>query len=562
MRERRINSDPGRRLAWAGVASAAVLAVLLVAHLLATSAQAQAPKPPAAPDPAATPVPPPGDCWNGVLSDDPLHCDILEEAQRAGEIDIVAIYLARDGGPLYVFLSQTAPISDAVGDFLRTKAHEYLRNGPQCGDFTGDDRTRCFDEVLNGDSYIPLWRNFQYSSALPDSRGYSNILLRVGGTDGRRSVPGWGSWSQVWPAGGRPARGSSGFDVSDVDVTNVPDPDCSRDFLGGIMVSSCRVWKDLGASGVTGLYYDPQSDTLYFHVKSPLPENEVRLKNLRRKLSKYNPQGYAAEIIPVRYDLGQLWRWSVVLNRFSVSVGNTVGIVRANVDLNYAMNHSREVWMNGAEPSAMDGWSDVRNILQVYVLDTDAAVATFPELLPQLGIPTDAVGVVREISGEPFRVSLIGSETVSSEEVLETDSAGAQTDAAAGSETAGQGTEPASATTADPKGPPESSGDHGSEKGAKASESEETVSGTGTGTGAQAIAAVTPGVRLVSEVSPKTSEMDRGDASDPAADVATSPGSGLSQWFLMGVVGVVALAGVVSVALLGARLARRRIRTL
>ena len=120
------------------------------------------------------------DCWNGVLSDDPLHCYILEEAQREGQIDVVAMYLARDGGALYIFLSQTAPISDAVGDFLRAKAHEYLRNAGSCGDYTGDERTRCFDEALYGE-YIPLWRNFQYWSALPDSEGTLDCVWEVPG---------------------------------------------------------------------------------------------------------------------------------------------------------------------------------------------------------------------------------------------------------------------------------------------------------------------------------------------------------------------------------------------
>ena len=559
MRECLIESDRRRRLTWAGVASAVALAVLLVAHLSATSAQAQAPKPPAAPEAAATPVPPPGDCWNGVLSDDPLHCYILEEAQREGQIDVVAMYLARDGGALYIFLSQTAPISDAVGDFLRAKAHEYLRNAGSCGDYTGDERTRCFDEALYGDSYIPLWRNFQYWSALPDSRGYSNILLRVGGAEGRRSEPGWASWSQVWPPRDQSARASSGFDVSDVDVTNIPDPDCRRDFLG-IMVPSCYVWEDLGESGVTGLYPDPQSETTYFHVKSPLPESEAGLKALRRKLSSYNRERYAAEIVPVRYDLGQLWRWSVILNRFSVSPGNTVGIVRAKVDLNYAMyEDSRDVWMNGAEPAALSGYSDVRNILQVFVLDTDAAVAAFPELLPQLGIPIDAVGLVVPMSGKPIRVSLLGSETVSSEEARDAGNADHQTEAGAGSETAGQATESPSGTAADPKGSAATGdGTDGPDVRAKAIESEETNSGTG----AQAIPAVTPGVGLVSEVSPTTSEMDRGDASDPAADVAASSRSFVSQGFLMAVAGAVALAAAGSAAFLGLRLARRRIITL
>ena len=53
-----------------------------------------------------------------MISDDPLHCYILEEAQRTGHIDIVGIYLARERGPLYIFLSQTRPIREYVGDFL------------------------------------------------------------------------------------------------------------------------------------------------------------------------------------------------------------------------------------------------------------------------------------------------------------------------------------------------------------------------------------------------------------------------------------------------------------
>ena len=361
------------------------------------TAQVQGQK--ATPVPAAipTPVPPPGDCWNGVLSDDPLHCYILEEAQRTGHIDIVAIYLARERGPLYIFLSQTRPIREYVGRFLKAKAHEHLRSAGRCGNYTGDDRTRCFDEILDRKSLSPLWRNFQYWSALPESRGYEEILLRVGGTDGRRSVPGWASWSLVWPAGGRSARVSSGLDVSDVDVTNVPDPDCSRDFPG-IMLPSCRVWEARRETGVAGLHFnrEVESTTMYFQVKSPLPEKEVRLKNLKREVSRgFNPKRRPVEIIPVRYDFGQLWRWSVILNRFSLSVGNTVGIVRAKVDLNYSVyGDSRDVWINGVEPAGLGEWLHVRNILIVYALDRDAAVATFPELLPQLGIPIDAVGLV------------------------------------------------------------------------------------------------------------------------------------------------------------------------
>ena len=177
---------------------------------------------------------------------------------------------------------------------------------------------------------------------------------------------------------------------------------------------------------------------------------------------------------------------------------------------------------------------------------------------PHAAEPTRKALVTRE-----SRVSLLGSETVSSEEARGADDADHQTEAGAGSETAGQATESPSGTAADPKGSAATGdGTDGPDVSAKAIESEETNSGTGTGTGAQAIPAVTPGVGLVSEVSPTTSEMDRGDASDPAADVAASSRSVVSQGFLMGIVGAVALAAAGSAAFLGLRLARRRIRTL
>ena len=97
------------RLAWTGLlATVATLVMLLLIAPSAPIAHAADPKPP----------PPPGDCWNGVLSKDRLHCYILEEAQRAGHIEVVAVYLAPGRGPLYIYLQQTEPLSSEVGDYL------------------------------------------------------------------------------------------------------------------------------------------------------------------------------------------------------------------------------------------------------------------------------------------------------------------------------------------------------------------------------------------------------------------------------------------------------------
>ena len=71
-----------------------------------------------------------GYCWDGVLSQDPLHCYALEEAEREELIDVTALYEAPGGGPLYVWLNQTGPVSDEVYAFLKTKSKEFYDRWP------------------------------------------------------------------------------------------------------------------------------------------------------------------------------------------------------------------------------------------------------------------------------------------------------------------------------------------------------------------------------------------------------------------------------------------------
>ena len=49
-----------------------------------------------------------GDCWGGALSAEPLHCYVLEEAQRAGVIEVAAVFVTPSNG-LLVFVSHPAP---------------------------------------------------------------------------------------------------------------------------------------------------------------------------------------------------------------------------------------------------------------------------------------------------------------------------------------------------------------------------------------------------------------------------------------------------------------------
>ena len=354
------------------------LAVAMLCVTMAGCESAQEPPP-------ATFIP--GECWAGALSREPLHCYFLEAAQRAGKIDVAAVYLAPGGGPLYIFLSQTEPISDEVADFLAANAHETEAIlGRRCTSRSLSDEERwiCLNKSL-GD---PSWRNFDSYhnfSALPDSQVYESILLRVGGPEARRTEPGWASWSQVWPPGASGASGASDeYDVSDVDRNNIPDPDC-RFYNGGHTPASrgCNAiftfFPDLPLAG-----WENQDRYLYIQMKDP-PEDEMALEALKDRLVPTREDlDLDFVFIPVKHDWAELWRWSVILDRFTVSAGNTAGITDARVTYNHGsyIKDPPMVWLNGVEPQRMNpsGWgedtwdkSTTRTILAVWAADVDRA---------------------------------------------------------------------------------------------------------------------------------------------------------------------------------------------
>ena len=397
---------------WVGV----TLAVLFAFHAWAPAAEAQ--------DPLGT-TPPPGNCWNGALSKEPLHCYILEEAQRAGRIEVAAVYQEPGYAPLWVYLAQTAPLSDDVGAYLRDKAHEYITSSTRRSDYRvercdgsmGDARKSCLDSLI-GD---PTWWYF-YSpleGGLPPPSAYSHVLLQVGGVDARRSRPGWATWKQWWPtvtgfgeAGS--ASGSGGFDVSDVDVTNIPKPDCedARD-IDTTLRPSCRGWQDSSEPGFAGMHTDrhnPEGKTIHVQLTTAIPKGETELEALRQRVAPgYEAFDFKVEFVRVKYDFGQLWRWSVILDRFSRSAGNTIGIMGAEVDTNLYIvlppPYAYDVWLNGAKPVGRDetgisrDWSTARNILTVWAEKSSigGVVSALPRLLPALGIPADAVGLVQSM---------------------------------------------------------------------------------------------------------------------------------------------------------------------
>ena len=166
-----------------------------------------------------------------------------------------------------------------------------------------------------------------------------------------------------------------GSTCPDVDLTNILDPDC-EDIVSDHIRRACHSWQldtSVGVAGVHDKYVvhvqtDPNTGradgvwqelvAVYIQLKVSDPDDEEEMQALRDRL---HPDTFGSDweviTIPVRYDFGELWRWSVVLDRFALSAGNTVGITGAGVTYNTTGHDFRDeplVWMNGVEPLGKD----------------------------------------------------------------------------------------------------------------------------------------------------------------------------------------------------------------
>ena len=373
------------------------------------------------------------------------------------------------------------------------------------------------------------------------------------------------------------AGGASGFDVSDVDLTNIPDPDCDEEFDSRVW-NSCRSWFRHPGVGIAGSRFDGVS-TSYIQVKNA-PDDEAGLEALKQQLvPDYRDYGNEVEIIPVKYDFGELRRWSVILDRFAFSAGNTVSIVGGEVSINSpSYSERRHLWMNGVEPAGWDEWDidldgeELREILIVWAYDNELAAEALPELLPELGIPVDAVGLVVGISASSraeistssadasentVTVSTSASETAG-EKVAPDPDANSESEprtvpAAAPAESNGPAVNAMAAETDDkpdstePKQQAPAADSSGKAAGSsvtpKTSETDQDSRAT---PDQQSVSAATSDEQAVSEVIAKTSsETDRSDTRElnrqTAGDV-TSSRSANPSWLLMSVAGVLVLA--------------------
>ena len=359
---------------------------------------------------------PPDDCWGGALSADPLHCYVLDQAHSAGVIDLDALY--EGNGILYVYLAQTEPVGDEVGAFFKEKAPEFVERWP--------DRVHRDHQVYEGcvvlenttyeDCMLNLVTPWEGDLILPFPASYVRIVLRTGGAEARKSVPGWGAYRQLWPeatnAFRRAASASSGrFDVSGIDTGNIPPIDCSRPpaYTHGY---SCGEAVHHPGLGIAGWQITENGSKWYIQVKAP-PGQEANIATAREALRAFyylDPDETFLELIPVKYSYEDLWRWGTIINRFALTSGNTLGTTTARIGMNSAGEVAGEVVYPLESLPEVDAQAlqEHRSTIHVWTMDRQPTVDALPGLLSQLNIPVDAVGVV--VSKFELSVSAWGPE--------------------------------------------------------------------------------------------------------------------------------------------------------
>ena len=340
---------------------------------------------------------PPGNCWNDSLAADPLHCYALEKAQKDGIIVVEGVYEAGTELHIYFRYLRDDVTRDELHDILKSNAREFMIRFPSLVAYDDFERHRC-----NGSDPAEIFRDcmldytFDHASFYPWSSGYDNIHLGSGGAASRLSNGGWASWRELWP---RQTAVSSEepmpIDVSGVDVVNFPDVEC----VGRYSTASCTMWSRHPELGIAGWYdYDNSS---FVQIKAPAGE-EGNLEAARRELlGKYKDYEDDELItIAVKFDYKELWQWQLILNRFARSPGNTIGIEGADVGKNQNW-YEQAVFLNGLVEAAYDDHGDYRETVHVWALDAERVVKALPTLLPLLGIPVDAVGVVGQYDSNP-----------------------------------------------------------------------------------------------------------------------------------------------------------------
>ena len=347
--------------------------------------------------------PPLGKCYGGALSSEPLHCYILEQAETDRVLAVEAVY--RSGRSLYVYISQKGDMTKEITGYLREKTGEFYDRWPgSAPDGSRYVRCRRFDNshrecLMDHQS----WTGGVDYVFLPWPAGYTAVGVFAGGAEARKSRRGWPSWSQLWPleeeSDGKPGDLVGKFDVSELDLNTEREVDCRLWPTG----SFCGAWKKYPGSGITGWYSVPyeEENTAKIHLQAKVPPaDQEQLEAVKEALATddYDPSiKYEVVVIPVKYDYGEMWRWAEILQRFAATSGNTIGIITARVSSNSISGHREVVWplKDFLRPSDSAGaYDEFRQTVRIVANDPQRVAAALPVLLPQLGIPVDAVGMV------------------------------------------------------------------------------------------------------------------------------------------------------------------------
>ena len=331
------------------------------------------------------------DCFGGILSDYPIHCGFLQVAHNGGVFEIESIY--QGGKALFVFLTQSDELTTQQEDTLRNVAHAKLSDG----NWEGCNRERyyrfgCYLGVVSLRNSLEFW--------LPPMADFEQIILISSGgvTEGRPVY-----YDKLWPAvaesterdqGSRVTTRSdwSQLDLSDIDLTNLPPVDCLR--TRRIERSACNWWDrhpDLGIAGLAS----GGGPTLYVQIKATT-DREAKVAAAKAAIiAAYSDENEdTVVVVPVNYDFADLWRYREILARFEHSDANTLGIRSPEYVTNdWPYSDAVAVYpVAGIQPIADGEFAQVRATIKISALKLNETLAALPQLLPQLGIPVDAVG--------------------------------------------------------------------------------------------------------------------------------------------------------------------------
>ena len=241
-----------------------------------------------------------------------------------------AVY--RAGNALHIYLTQSDRLDDATLERMLGKSQEVARR-------TGEhdcvlESLLCASGEL-GSNQVPGY-------ILPKSPAYDVIEILPGGAEARRSSPGWQTFQQLWPEAAEGAGGATGtgrdFDISGVDRTTFPTLRGNCDSLvndAGRLHFSCLYWDGFPSLRIAAIEHETIDGKVYVYVKVAAGEDEAaKLTAARAALMRDQPDYHTEErlaVVAVPHDFEELWRWSLVLDRFAHSSGNTLGITLAEL---------------------------------------------------------------------------------------------------------------------------------------------------------------------------------------------------------------------------------------